>query len=594
LEPLVKLISAKANHGEDVVIWGLRCLVVLTKTHSIRVEVVQMDVLDHLRKLLEERENLEVRRPILHIIGSVAAQEDNQVVIYKKKCLPSIMKQAESDDPQLKYVLARALANIGLNAGNQAELGGIGVVNILLALTQACTPEIEEEGQLIASKPLTHIQEEAVRALWNVCGYAPNRESVREAGGVEMVCDLLRDSKEIKVQSQCAGAIGNLALEEDARKILTQYSAPEMLMELCYEEDLRAQRNAAGALSNLALDDECRADIMVMGGVETMLNICKGTDTISQRGAAGTLWNLAIEPSNRQKIDDEGGMEVLLTLSHPENFTHPEVQEPAAGCLSLLAMEPQLRERLIKLDALPQIVHLSKSPHDGTQTCAAEIIEAFLLDEHLEMLQGLGAIEALQMYARSIVKRRRLAKCEKQRPVPGFQPPPESHSDKGDYSTSTPPPRYRPITPAPLYEIDAMEWWPNTQGSPLSRMEDGQGDPYMHAGEYDELDMSAPPDEPQQELMEESKLFFHGKEMMKPHPKTEQSLGQSGRPSAPGSAMQSQLDSKSQTPLSSIAASKSGTPMSAMRSKLGTPQTAGSMMSGRGDSRGSAPRRFYF
>lgn len=576
LEPLLRLLSAKAAHGPEVRAEALRCLNIMCKTASIKLKVVQMDLMVHIKPMLVPEATLEMLELILKLIGTLTVQEDNQVILQKKGFVPVVMAFSTHESKDIKYYVARALANLALNPTNQMLMGELKGIAALLALSQAQTKEEEIDGVVFEPSPLVEIQEEAVRALWNMCGTSDNQATMCELGGVEVMCELLKTTTEVPVKRQVAGCMGNLALHEGARAVLIEGQASEMLMELCYEEDVGCQRNATSALSNMALDEQTRGEMMMMGCVETMVMMCKDEagDPMTRRGAAGVLWNVALSEENRAQILEEGGLEVLLELAHPRNYEITEAQGAAAGCLGLLCLQEEVRDRILKMDKLQQIIHLTKSADEKVQQAAAEVIECFLMEQYLETLEDQGAIEALQFYACSVVRRRRVAGREKKRRPRDFESPPEPHPDKGVYSFPTPPPQYRPVTPAPLYEIDAMEWWPNTQVAPLCRPDTATpaADPYAAPGG------PTPGEEESRPALEgpESMLFFQGQRLATPvhRADTPPILGGTS-PNRPDTGLQ-------------------GTSSSAPFRKLDTPNTPGSVFSGRAQSRSNASQRFYF
>merc|ERR1711988_2012776 len=127
-----------------------------------------------------------------------------------------------------------------------------------------------------------------------------------------------------------------------------------------------------------------------------------------------------------------------------------------------------------------------------------------------------GGIEALQMYARGVVKRRSSSGRDKPRPPRDFEGAPSPHKSKGSYSFPTPPPHYRPVTPAPLYEVDAMEWWPNTSDAPLSHTMEGIPDPQASVGlEFNTGEHVLEPQMAGQTLTEND-IFFQGDRLATP------------------------------------------------------------------------------
>jgi len=553
-----------------------------------KTELVRLDILNHLGPLLadppvndEDQHNIYVEDGLLlemiKLGATLASQDENQMIMANKGLIPSILAQTNHEIDDIKYHVARGIANLALNPQNQIMIAESAGVKAMLGLTQAATKEYRDEvaETIIESEPLHHIQEEALRGLWNLCSNSDNQTAVAEMGGIEMICELLKASGNVRVRSQCAGAIANLALTDTGRDALLEQDAHEYLMELMYEEEEPlAARNAASALSNLALEDETRKQLFDMGVVETMKIICQTTDAHpdAQRGAAGVLWNIAISAENRANMAEEGVVEVLLALAHTDNSHIPGVQEPAAGCLSLLCMEKEIRERVLSSGLFENIIFLTKSADDRVMTAAAEVIERFLIQEHMEVLEELGAVAALQMYARGIVRRRRQMGKDKKMSSLEFPKAPEPHRDKGIYSFATPPPHYRPVTPAPLYEVDAMEWWPNTQSVALSRGGTGAPDPYVAGSdlEYNSAEHALEDGH----AVTEANIFFCGDKL--------------ATPARPVNAQGDQTPGFRQT---------TARAESPMRSKVNTPASArGStgVLSGRAQSRSSGPQRFYF
>ena len=75
LPPLILLLNSKQGHSEVVQIEGLKCLNLLCKTYSIKAQVVQLDILDHVRPLLQKTQTLEMVQLLLKLVGFLAGQE---------------------------------------------------------------------------------------------------------------------------------------------------------------------------------------------------------------------------------------------------------------------------------------------------------------------------------------------------------------------------------------------------------------------------------------------------------------------------------------------------------------------------------------
>ena len=140
-----------------------------------------------------------------------------------------------------------------------------------------------------------------------------------------------------------------------------------------------------------------------------------------------------------------------------------------------------------------------------------------------------GGVKALQLYARKMIKERNKKGTTLTRPPKQYQ---KTERIQIERSTSfiSPPPRYRPITPAALYEMEAVQWWPGTEQRPLS-----SGDAH-HASSPDALN-SVSHTRPTVATAAEN-VFFNGEKLAQPilPARSPQRAPTSPNPKAPMSA----------------------------------------------------------
>lgn len=189
-----------------------------------------------------------------------------------------------------------------------------------------------------------------------------------------------------------------------------------------------------------------------------------------QKACSGALMNMSLHAEHRSQMVANGGIPLLLKVTdHEDAVNNADVQEPAAGCLALIALDHESQRQMVQLDGIPVLIKLANSPHIPVMLAAAEALDKFVAnDEYRDLLQEAGGVDTLQIYARKMVKERNKRGKPKPRPPRPYEKQPRVSTGKGS-TIQGPPPRYRPITPGPLYEAEALSWWPGTEDRPLSR-----------------------------------------------------------------------------------------------------------------------------
>lgn len=97
-------------------------------------------------------------------------------------------------------------------------------------------------------------------------------------------------------------------------------------------------RNSAGALLNLANDEECRVEIREHGGVQKLMKLIEEAPTKVKEYAAGCMVNLANDPETREIVKSKkvDGVNILHKLLSSDN---DELKRCAVGSFGTLVID---------------------------------------------------------------------------------------------------------------------------------------------------------------------------------------------------------------------------------------------------------------
>jgi hypothetical protein len=97
-------------------------------------------------------------------------------------------------------------------------------------------------------------------------------------------------------------------------------------------------KNAAGALLNLANDEECRTEIREHGGVQKLFKLIEDAPTKVKEYAAGCMVNLSNDPGTREIVKSKkvDGVKILHKLLSSDN---DELKRCAVGSFGTLVID---------------------------------------------------------------------------------------------------------------------------------------------------------------------------------------------------------------------------------------------------------------
>ena len=162
------------------------------------------------------------------------------------------------------------------------------------------------------------------------------------------------------IGSAAADALNALFLEEpkfSLRLLLPAGVVPALIHACSTSRSSAMQTAGAGALLNLAREEEARKEIVMAGGISSLISLLrqKPCPPAVARSACGALQNISLTAIYEDPLIDSGALEVLISLL--SNSSDELVQERAAACIAnLTAGGERARLAVLERKGVPVLV----------------------------------------------------------------------------------------------------------------------------------------------------------------------------------------------------------------------------------------------
>ncbi len=205
------------------------------------------------------------------------------------------------------------------------------------------------------------VQKAASAALGNLAVNNDNKKLIVEMGGLEpLIRQMMSPNSE--VQCNAVGCITNLATQDDNKPKIAQSGALEPLTKLARSKDLRVQRNSTGALLNMTHSFENRQELVKAGAIPVLVSLLSSPDGDVQYYCTTALSNIAVDEINRKKLSQTEPKLVSLLVGLMDSPS-PRVQCQATLALRNLASDPGYQLEIVKFGGLTHLVQLLQSNH---------------------------------------------------------------------------------------------------------------------------------------------------------------------------------------------------------------------------------------
>lgn len=221
---------------------------------------------------------------------------------------------------------------------------------------------------MLLQSPDSEVQRAAGAALGNLAVNNDNKRLIVEMGGLGPLMKQMM-SPNVEVQCNAVGCMTNLASYEANKAKIARSGALLPLVKLANSRDLRVQRNATGALLNMTHSDENRQELVNAEALPVLVNLLSSADPDVQYYCATALSNIAVDPANRAQLA-QTEPHLVQHLVHLMSLSSPRIQSQAALVLRNLASDGYYQLETVRCGGLPLLLKLMQSSHTSLVVAA--------------------------------------------------------------------------------------------------------------------------------------------------------------------------------------------------------------------------------
>lgn len=225
----------------------------------------------------------------------------------------------------------------------------------------AVDAKVLEPILVLLQSPDSEVQRAAGAALGNLAVNNDNKRLIVEMGGLGPLMKQMM-SPNVEVQCNAVGCMTNLATFEDNKAKIARSGALLPLTKLAKSRDMRVQRNATGALLNMTHSDENRRELVNADAIPVLVSLLSSTDPDVQYYCTTALSNIAVEAENRARVA-QTEPHLVMHLVHLMGSSSPRIQCQAALALRNLASDVNYQVEIVRSNGLPLLLSLIQGQH---------------------------------------------------------------------------------------------------------------------------------------------------------------------------------------------------------------------------------------
>ncbi|CAN6899019.1 unnamed protein product [Brassica oleracea] len=310
-------------------------------------------------------------------IANLSLNADAAKAVSEEGGVSVLLGLAKSKNRLVAQEAAGAIWNLSLGDAYKA-ISRDGGVNVLMDLLFRWSYDYGE------------LMERAAGALANLAGDDKCSMDIAKAGGANALVTLARNCEYEGAREHAVRGLANLAAHDDSNNnnaaIGEVPRALETIIQLTRSRHGGVKQEAAGALWNLAYDENNRELIAELGGVEAsvaLANSCMNNNTSRdlQKSAAGALWSLSNSEDHSIVIGREGGIPPLVALARSQ---YEDVHEVAAGALWNLSFNHVNALRIVEEEGVLALGRMCTSSPSKMARFLAALTLAYIFDRRMD------------------------------------------------------------------------------------------------------------------------------------------------------------------------------------------------------------------
>ena len=216
------------------------------------------------------------------------------------------------------------------------------------------------------------LQRGAITCISNLCINQENHEIVLREGGLALLKQLARTSKDMRIKQPIANAFANLATVEDNVSELVKDDGLELLISFTNERDSELVSGAIHTIANLADADNMKQKIFAAGGLDVVVRLLSSTHSKIVEGAANALANLTTEQECQVRSVELGVAKSLVSLLKKSKNT--EILLRVSIAISNIVSNPDLRPPLVAAECIRPLYVLSRMRNQDVRREATEAL----------------------------------------------------------------------------------------------------------------------------------------------------------------------------------------------------------------------------
>ncbi|XP_070600028.1 protein inscuteable homolog [Erythrolamprus reginae] len=320
--------------------------------------------------------------------------EDEQILKSMKSCINDALTTVAQYFAQLiELALTQEIKNLVKEIDSSDNLCSVeSAVSNLFSLTQEGSHLcriIAKEGGIVALLKICHqdcfrcLFPQILRTLASVCCVEEGIQQLEKVDGILCLADILTD--DIHSQATHAEAAAVIAQITSPQLTFTQHlnsflenmeEIVTALLKLCQEAASgEVFLLASAALANITfLDSKACEMLLQLDAMKILIAACSDKQKVdspySRDQVVTVLANLSVLDQCASEIIQQNGIQVLMEMlsekspfgNSPERAACEQVQQKAAVTLARLSRDPEVANSAIKLNCIPHLIQLCRSP----------------------------------------------------------------------------------------------------------------------------------------------------------------------------------------------------------------------------------------
>ena len=319
IQPLVALLGSEDSKTQEYATAVLADMTRRNQEHAVGVASEGGTPL--LVAMLNSDHSTECKAHVASALGSIAVE--HSTAVGDAGAIEPLVALLATGHPTAQHEAALALAGIAAGGRkNQDSVKAAGGLELLVGLLHIAPPG--EGTAVLQERNWVKVQSNAAKALAELARDNPsNQLSIQEAGGIEPLISLITDTSQDQPQEEAAGALWSLSAQNaDNQAAIAKAGGIDSLVTLVGLATDRGQEQAAGALASLALDNaKNQASIS-----QQLVDLLKGSSAIqnTREKAARAVSRFArADSSNQDTIAEAGGIALTVSLLEPKPYENP-------------------------------------------------------------------------------------------------------------------------------------------------------------------------------------------------------------------------------------------------------------------------------